>query len=147
MLFCCAIGVGLFAPLWPNLDSSFQGFNMWHSIQYLALTWFITRSMTARGEHTNGFMRWLGGERQTGARWYGFGLGMFVFVVSIGGVCRVAFVPYLLWLRWFFVCRFVRDFAFVCVCVCCVKLVRCFRRFLFRFLRFMLCFLVSFFFC
>jgi len=83
MLICCAIGVGLFAPLWPNLDSSFQGFNMWHSIQYLALTWFITRSMTARGEHTNGFMRWLGGERQTGARWYGFGLGMFVFVVSI----------------------------------------------------------------
>ena len=28
-------------PLFDNLDVSFQGFNTWHSLQYLALTWFI----------------------------------------------------------------------------------------------------------
>lgn len=83
MLICCAIGVGLFAPLWPNLDSSFQGFNFWHSTQYIALTWFITRRMTAGGGHTNSFMRWLGGESVGGARYYGIGLAVFVFVVSI----------------------------------------------------------------
>jgi hypothetical protein len=38
LLICAAIGVGLFCPLWPNLDSAFQGFNLWHSIQYIALT-------------------------------------------------------------------------------------------------------------
>ena len=83
MLICCAIGVGLFAPCWPNLDSSFQGFNLWHSIQYIALTWFITRNMAARGEHTNGFMRWLGGEGQRGSRYYAFGLGVFFLIISI----------------------------------------------------------------
>ena len=83
MLICCAIGVGLFAPLWPNLDSSFQGFNLWHSIQYIALTWFITRRMTNEGDHTNNLMRWLGGEGQKGAKYYAFGLGMFVLVISI----------------------------------------------------------------
>lgn len=83
MLICCAIGVGLFAPMWPNLDSSFQGFNLWHSIQYIALTWFITRRMTNEGEHTNSFMRWLGGESRKGASYYAFGLGMFVLIISI----------------------------------------------------------------
>ena len=83
MLICCAIGVGLFAPCWPNLDSSFQGFNLWHSIQYIALTWFITRNMASRGEHTNGFMRWLGGDGQKGAKYYAFGLGVFFLIISI----------------------------------------------------------------
>ena len=28
-------------PIFDNLDVAFQGFNTWHSLQYLALTWFI----------------------------------------------------------------------------------------------------------
>lgn len=32
-----------FAPALPNLDTAFQGINVWHSFQYLALTWLANR--------------------------------------------------------------------------------------------------------
>ncbi len=38
------------APALGNLDTSFQGLNVWHSFQYLALTWYINRLRQGRGE-------------------------------------------------------------------------------------------------
>ena len=38
------------APLLPNLDTAFQGMNVWHSFQYLALTWYINNLRQERGE-------------------------------------------------------------------------------------------------
>lgn len=37
-------------PSLGNLDTAFQGMNVWHSFQYLALTWFINRLRQERGE-------------------------------------------------------------------------------------------------
>jgi hypothetical protein len=37
-------------PALGNLDTAFQGMNVWHSFQYLALTWFANRLRQQRGE-------------------------------------------------------------------------------------------------
>ena len=37
-------------PSLGNLDTAFQGMNVWHSFQYLALTWFANRLRQERGE-------------------------------------------------------------------------------------------------
>lgn len=37
------------APTFPDLDVAFQGVNIWHSFQYLALTYYITRLKKAEG--------------------------------------------------------------------------------------------------
>ncbi|MCB9437364.1 MAG: hypothetical protein H6673_10290 [Anaerolineales bacterium] len=42
--------VSFFVPALPNLDTAFQGMNTWHSLQYLALTFFILKIRQQRGE-------------------------------------------------------------------------------------------------
>jgi hypothetical protein len=37
-------------PSLGNLDTAFQGMNVWHSFQYLALTWYANRLRQRRGE-------------------------------------------------------------------------------------------------
>lgn len=46
-------------PLGSNLDVLFQGYNTWHSFQYLFLLWLINRLRLQRGEIENGFLRTL----------------------------------------------------------------------------------------
>lgn len=61
-------------PIFRNLDVAFQGFNTWHSLQYLALTWLILGRQAQRGEIGNGFVRHLAGKQRT-ARFYGAMVG------------------------------------------------------------------------
>ncbi|HYW45226.1 MAG TPA: hypothetical protein VE959_20350 [Bryobacteraceae bacterium] len=44
-------------PLGSNLDVLFQGYNTWHSFQYLFLLWLINRLRDQRGEIDNAFVR------------------------------------------------------------------------------------------
>jgi hypothetical protein len=44
-------------PLGSNLDVLFQGYNTWHSFQYLFLLWIINRLRDQRGELEDGFVR------------------------------------------------------------------------------------------
>ena len=44
-------------PLGSNLDVLFQGYNTWHSFQYLFLLWFINRLRDQRGDLEDGFVR------------------------------------------------------------------------------------------
>ncbi len=44
-------------PLGSNLDVLFQGYNTWHSFQYLFLLWLINRLRDQRGEIESGFVR------------------------------------------------------------------------------------------
>ncbi|NDJ52987.1 MAG: hypothetical protein GYB68_07885 [Chloroflexi bacterium] len=39
-----------FVPALGNLDTAFQGMNLWHSFQYLALTWMLNNLRRERGE-------------------------------------------------------------------------------------------------
>ncbi len=49
-------GVAFFIPAFNNLDVAFQGFNTWHSFQYLGLTWYINRLRHERGEINTKFI-------------------------------------------------------------------------------------------
>ena len=44
-------------PLGSNLDVLFQGYNTWHSFQYLFLLWLINRLRDQRGELSDGLVR------------------------------------------------------------------------------------------
>jgi hypothetical protein len=54
-------------PLGSNLDVLFQGYNTWHSFQYLFLLWIINRLRDQRGEIDEGFMRKLVRRKGMGA--------------------------------------------------------------------------------
>ena len=51
--------VSFFLPMGSNLDVLFQGYNTWHSFQYLFLLWLINRLREQRGEIDSGFVRGL----------------------------------------------------------------------------------------
>jgi hypothetical protein len=44
------VTASFFVPMLGNLDTAFQGMNMWHSLQYLALTWMLNNLRQKRGE-------------------------------------------------------------------------------------------------
>ncbi len=68
LLFMAAtVALAFIIPLFNNLDVAFQGFNTWHSLQYLALTWFILTRQADRGEIGSGFVRGLSGVTHTRA--------------------------------------------------------------------------------
>ena len=49
--------VSFLLPMGSNLDVLFQGYNTWHSFQYLFLLWLINRLREERGEIDNPFVR------------------------------------------------------------------------------------------
>jgi hypothetical protein len=68
LLFMAAtVALAFVIPLFDNLDVAFQGFNTWHSLQYLALTWFILSRQADRGEIGSGFVRKISGVSHTRA--------------------------------------------------------------------------------
>ena len=58
-------GLAFIIPIFDNLDVAFQGFNTWHSLQYLALTWFILGRSAAQGTIQSGVARKLAGQEKT----------------------------------------------------------------------------------
>ncbi|MBI5216218.1 MAG: hypothetical protein HY960_10740 [Ignavibacteriae bacterium] len=50
LLMSLTVVIAFFIPAFPNLDVAFQGFNAWHSFQYLGLTYFINRIRHEKGE-------------------------------------------------------------------------------------------------
>lgn len=61
LLISLTILIGFTLPLFPNLDVAFQGFNVWHSLQYLALVWFLMAMRKERGEIDNRFVAEMNG--------------------------------------------------------------------------------------
>ena len=61
------VALAFVIPLFDNLDVAFQGFNTWHSLQYLALTWFILTRQADRGEIGSDFVRGISGTAHTRA--------------------------------------------------------------------------------
>jgi hypothetical protein len=88
LLFMAAtVALAFIVPIFDNLDVAFQGFNTWHSLQYLALTWFILGRQAERGEIGSGFVRRLAG----GARTRSF------YVAMIGATVLAGVVYLVLW--------------------------------------------------
>jgi hypothetical protein len=59
------VATAFVVPIFDNLDVSFQGFNTWHSLQYLALTWFILGREADSGRMRSGLARGLAGPEKT----------------------------------------------------------------------------------
>ncbi len=56
LLIGLTIVIGFSLPLFPNIDVAFQGFNVWHSVQYLGLVWYLMAMRKERGELDNRFV-------------------------------------------------------------------------------------------
>ena len=70
LLIGLTVVVSFFLPGADRLDTAFQGFNAWHSFQYLGLTWYANRLAQERNLPQSAFTRWMSGP-QGGWRYYG----------------------------------------------------------------------------
>jgi hypothetical protein len=78
--------VAFFVPALANLDSAFQGLNIWHSTQYLALTWMLNNLRQQRGDlEEKPFLKRLS-EHGSARRYYLFNMGLAAanIVVAVG---------------------------------------------------------------
>jgi hypothetical protein len=75
LLVGLTILVGFTLPLFPNIDVAFQGFNVWHSLQYPALVWFLMAMRKRRGEIDNRFVAEMNGPGRVG-RFYGLAVAL-----------------------------------------------------------------------
>ena len=88
LLVGVTILVGFTLPLAPNIDVAFQGFNVWHSVQYLGLVWYLMAMRKERGELGNCLVASCAGP---GRPWKFYGLavgltalaGMLVLVLHV----------------------------------------------------------------
>ena len=80
LFMALTIAMAFVVPLFDNLDVSFQGFNTWHSLQYLALTWFILDQRASREQIGSEFVKKISGKAKTW-RYY---LAMIGFTLSAG---------------------------------------------------------------
>jgi len=86
LLFMSAtVALAFIIPIFDNLDIAFQGFNTWHSLQYLALTWFIMSRKAERQEIGSVLVRKISGVSHTGV----FYTAMVTATVLAGGVYLV----------------------------------------------------------
>jgi hypothetical protein len=70
------VGASFIVPAMGNLDTAFQGMNVWHSFQYLALTWYANRLREQRGElDRQPFLKSIS-EQGHARQYYGFNLLM-----------------------------------------------------------------------
>ena len=76
----------LLVPALGNLDTAFQGMNVWHSLQYLALTWMLNHVRQQRGElDSSPFVKRLSTDGSA-RRYYLFNIGLTVANILLGAV-------------------------------------------------------------
>jgi hypothetical protein len=90
LLISLTASVALFIPSFKNLDVAFQGFNTWHSFQYLGLTYYINRLRHERGEIGSKFIDKISGDGKTW-QYYFFNVGL--------TACAVATIAILIFLK------------------------------------------------
>jgi hypothetical protein len=78
------IVVAFFIPAYHELDVAFQGFNTWHSFQYLGLTLYINRLRAKKHDIHTPFIKKIS-EEGTGWRYYAFNVAC-----AFGAVLTIA---------------------------------------------------------
>ncbi len=76
------VAAAFVVPAFNNLDTSFQGFNAWHSLQYLALTWHINQLRKQNGTIGNRFVSKMM-EGESTPKFYGFNVLLTLFAGSL----------------------------------------------------------------
>lgn len=79
LLIAVTVAVGFTLPLFPNIDVAFQGFNVWHSLQYLGLVWYLMAMRKERGEIDNHFVAEMNGPDRP---WRFYGLAVLLTAVA-----------------------------------------------------------------
>jgi hypothetical protein len=79
LLIGLTIVIGFTLPLFPNIDVAFQGFNVWHSLQYLGLVWFLMAMRKERGEIDNHFIAEMNGPDRP---WRFYGLAVSLTLIA-----------------------------------------------------------------
>lgn len=82
MLIVTTTTVSLLIPTFSNLDVAFQGYNTWHSFQYLALVWLILKLRREYGELDNKMMIKVAEARRPW-KFYGMNLGFTAAAVGL----------------------------------------------------------------
>jgi hypothetical protein len=76
LFIALTVTASFFVPALGNLDTAFQGMNVWHSLQYLALTWMLNRIRQQRGDlRTSPLVERLSKD-ETARRYYLFNIGL-----------------------------------------------------------------------
>lgn len=75
LLMAITIGISYVIPLSNNLDVAFQGMNVWHSFQYLGLTWYLNKLRQDRGQITSALVDRVSGTGH-GSQYYLLNVGM-----------------------------------------------------------------------
>ena len=73
--------MSLIIPTFPNIDIAFQGYNTWHSFQYLALVWYINKLRLEQNQIRGPVMRSVTGP---GRAWRFYGLFFLATVAAFG---------------------------------------------------------------
>jgi hypothetical protein len=82
LLMGLTIVVAFFIPAYHELDVAFQGFNTWHSFQYLGLTYYINRLRQQKEGINTPFIRNMS-EPGKGWKFYAFNVGCAVAAVGM----------------------------------------------------------------
>jgi hypothetical protein len=69
-------------PTFSNLDVAFQGYNTWHSFQYLALVWLILKLRKEHGELDSKIVSRVAGDKRHW-KFYGMNLGFTAAAVGL----------------------------------------------------------------
>lgn len=82
LLMALTIVVAFFIPAYHELDVAFQGFNTWHSFQYLGLTFYINRLRQQKEGINTPFIRNMS-KAGKGWKFYSFNVGCAVAAVGM----------------------------------------------------------------
>jgi hypothetical protein len=85
LFLCVTVPVAFSLPLFDNLDVALQGFNLWHSTQYLGLVYLINTIRRERDEISSPWVFWLAGSD----RWLRFYAVVVAASIAAGGVIGV----------------------------------------------------------
>lgn len=65
LLLGLTVVISFFVPVPKEMDVSFQGFNTWHSLQYIALAWWMNNLRKQKEEISSPFVRSISGRERT----------------------------------------------------------------------------------
>jgi hypothetical protein len=83
------VTASFFVPALGNLDTAFQGMNVWHSFQYLALTWMLNNMRYERGDLKGSTFVQRLSESGSARRYYLFTMALTIADVALAGLIFV----------------------------------------------------------
>jgi hypothetical protein len=95
LLMTISICIAYVIPTADNLDVAFQGMNVWHSFQYLGLTWYLNRMRQEHGEVTSAVVNRVSGSNR-GPQFYLLNVGMTaaagLMVIALNQIFTVSWI-------------------------------------------------------